>query len=202
MIALVRGELARKEPAGVAIIDSGTVGYRVFVSLSTLVDLPEPGEEVSLHTVTIVRDDALHLYGFINLDDLELFNLLVQVKGVGPKLALTILGGLKPADLRNAIAGEDSGWISTVPGVGKKTSERIILELKDKVAPADGTYESSVTSVDEKVVSDAVSALVNLGYKNRESRNAIEQVMREFDKIPDFDELIREVLGVLSGRKN
>jgi Holliday junction DNA helicase RuvA len=191
----------RKDPAGVVIVDTGTVGYRVFVSLSTYTDLPSEGEGLLLHTVTVVRDDAMHLYGFLDLADLSLFNLLVQVKGVGPKLALTILGGLRPVDLKNAIAGEDAAWIATVPGVGKKTAERIVLELKDKVEAEGLEAASRPAGVDDKLVSDAVSALVNLGYRAKESKDAVDKVLRDSDTAPDFDILIREVLKVLGGKR-
>jgi Holliday junction DNA helicase RuvA len=106
LIALVSGRLAVKDPGGTVVVDTGSVGYRLFVSLNTLMGLPEAGEEVVLHTVTVVRDDAMHLYGFGDTQERDLFNLLVQVKGIGPKVALSLLGGLKPADLKNAISRE------------------------------------------------------------------------------------------------
>lgn len=200
MIAALSGRLLRKDPVGVIVVGTGPVGYRVFVSLSTYTDLPGLGEEVTLHTVTVVREDAMHLYGFLDLDDLELFNLLVQVKGVGPRLALTILGGLRPADLKNAIAGEDAAWITTVPGVGKKTAERIVLELKDKVEATALEGAPRPAGTDEKQVSDAVSALVNLGYRSRESREAVDKFLRGSEEAPDFNTIIREVLKILGGK--
>lgn len=201
MIALISGRLAVKDPAGTIVVDTGSVGYRLFVSLNTLVDLPEVGEELMLHTVTVVRDDAMHLYGFGDTQEKDLFNLLVQVKGIGPKVGLSLLGGLKPADLKNAISREDAAWISTVPGVGRKTAERIVLELKDKVVPAGEELAAVVLGVDEQVISDVVSALANLGYPGAQSKVAVKNILEKEDRPEDFQSIIRESLKELSGRK-
>ena len=147
MIASIKGTLALKDPAGTVVVDTGTIGYRLFVSVNTLLDLPEVGHDLFLHVVTVVREDAFTLFGFSQPEEKDLFNLLVQVKGIGPKVAIALLGGLKPGDLKTAIAREDAGWISTVPGVGKKTAERIVLELKDKVGPADESVPGAVPGV-------------------------------------------------------
>ena len=202
MIALISGRLAVKDPGGTIVVDTGSVGYRLFVSLSTLVGLPEVGEELKLHTVTVVRDDAMHLYGFGDTQEKDLFNLLVQVKGIGPKVALSLLGGLKPADLKNAISREDAAWISTVPGVGRKTAERIVLELRDKVVPAGEELAAVMVGVDEQVISDVVSALANLGYPGAQSKVAVKNIQEKEDRPEDFQSIIRESLKELSGRKS
>jgi Holliday junction DNA helicase RuvA len=202
MIALISGRLAFKDPSGTVVVDTGGVGYRLFVSLNTLVGLPDEGEELKLHTVTVVRDDAMHLYGFGDTQEKDLFNLLVQVKGIGPKVGLSLLGGLKPSDLKNAIAREDAAWISTVPGVGKKTAERIVLELKDKVLPGGEDLAPGVVGVDEQVISDVVSALANLGYPASQSKKAVEALLQKEGRPEDFQSIIRELLKELSGRKN
>jgi len=201
VIALIRGKLAVKDLSGTVVVDTGSVGYRVFVSLNTLVGLPELGEELKLHTVTVVRDDAMHLYGFGDTQEKDLFNLLVQVKGIGPKVALSLLGGLKPPDLKNAITREDAAWISTVPGVGRKTAERIVLELKDKVSATPEVIDSAASGVEEQVISDVVSALANLGYPASQSRKAVKSVLEKDDRPEDFQGIIRESLKELSGRK-
>ena len=201
MIALISGRLAIKDLSGTVVVDTGSVGYRVFVSLNTLVGLPEVGEELQLHTVTVVRDDAMHLYGFGDTQEKELFNLLVQVKGIGPKVALSLLGGLKPPDLKSAIAREDAAWISTVPGVGRKTAERIVLELKDKLSPSMQVPMSAASGVDEQVISDVVSALGNLGYPASQSSKAVKSVLDKENRPEDFQGIIRESLKELSGRK-
>jgi Holliday junction DNA helicase RuvA len=199
---MISGRLAVKDPGGTVVVDTGSVGYRLFVSLNTLMGLPEAGEELVLHTVTVVRDDAIHLYGFGDTQERDLFNLLVQVKGIGPKVALSLLGGLRPADLKNAISSEDAAWISTVPGVGKKTAERIVLELKDKVVPAGDDLAAVVAGVDEQVISDIVSALANLGYPVAQGKKTVKNVLEREDRPEDFDSIIRESLKELSGRKN
>ena len=201
MIALISGKLAVKDPGGTVVVDTGSVGYRLFVSLNTLMTLPEVGENLTLHAVTVVRDDAMHLYGFGDTHEKDLFNLLVQVKGIGPKVALSLLGGLKPADLKNAISREDAGWISTVPGVGRKTAERIVLELKDKVVPLGEDLEPALAGIDEQVISDVVSALANLGYPSAQSKNTVKSILEKEDRPDDFDSIIREALKELSGRK-
>lgn len=202
MIALISGRLAVKDPGGTVVVDTGSVGYRVFVSLNTLMSLPDIGSDLFLHTVTVVRDDAMHLYGFGDTGEKDLFNLLVQVKGIGPKVALSLLGGLKPPDLKNAIAREDAAWISTVPGVGRKTAERIVLELKDKVASAGEELAPAASGVDEQVVDDVVSALGNLGYLAAQSKKAVKSILEKEDRPRDFDTIIREALKMLSGRKS
>jgi len=202
LIALISGRLAVKDPAGTIVVDTGSVGYRLFVSLNTLVGLPEVGEELMLHTVTVVRDDAMHLYGFGDTQEKDLFNLLVQVKGIGPKVGLSLLGGLKPVDLKNAISREDAAWISTVPGVGRKTAERIVLELKDKVVPAGEELATVAIGVEEQVISDVVSALANLGYPAAQSKKAVKNILEKEDRPEDFQSIIRESLKELSGRKS
>ncbi len=201
MIALISGRLAVRDPGGTIVVDTGSVGYRLFVSLNTLVGLPEVGEELMLHTVTVIRDDAMHLYGFGDTQEKDLFNLLVMVKGIGPKVALSLLGGLKPPDLKNAISREDAAWISTVPGVGRKTAERIVLELKDKVLPVGDDIAAVVVGVDEEVISDVVSALANLGYPAAQSKTAVKNVLEKDERPEGFQSIIRESLKELSGRK-
>jgi Holliday junction DNA helicase RuvA len=202
VIALISGRLAVKDPGGTVVVDTGNVGYRIFVSLNTLMRLPEVGEDLILHTVTVVRDDAMHLFGFGDTQEKDLFNLLVQVKGIGPKVALSLLGGLKPADLKNAIYREDAGWISTVPGVGKKTAERIVLELKDKVQPGGEDLAAVVVGVEEQIISDVVSALANLGYPASLSRKTVQDILNKDGRPEDFTGIIRESLKMLSGRKS
>jgi Holliday junction DNA helicase RuvA len=202
LIANIRGKVAVKDPGGTVIVDTGALGYRLFVSLNTLMELPEVGSELFLHVVTVVREDAFILYGFSQIEERELFNLLVQVKGIGPKVAIALLGGLKPADLKTAISREDSAWISTVPGVGKKTAERIVLELKDKVGPVSDAADATVTGIDEQLLADVVSALANLGYHSTQGQKAVKNVMEREDRPEGFQGIIRECLKELSGRKS
>jgi len=179
MIALVRGTLAYKSIDHV-IIDVGGVGYRLFIPLSTFYALPDTGE-ASLYTHTHVREDALLLYGFLTLEEKDLFVTLIGISGVGPKLAVNILSHIPVADLKNAIAAEDVKRLSGLPGIGRKTAERLVLELKDKVGPVNvNLTETGVSSLAGKssgdLINDVISALVNLGYKETQARKVLENM--------------------------
>jgi Holliday junction DNA helicase RuvA len=177
MIALLRGTLAYKSSDHV-IIDVGGVGYRLFIPLSTFYSLPETGD-VSLFTHTHVREDALLLYGFLALEEKELFGILISISGIGPKLAVNILSHIPAKDLKRAIATGDIKRLSSLPGIGKKTAERLVLELKDKVGPVHDLPEaddvkSNTTAVD--ISNDVISALINLGYKENQARKVLESM--------------------------
>ena len=179
MIALVRGTLAYKSTDHV-IIDVGGVGYRLFIPLSTFYSLPETGE-ASLYTHTHVREDALLLYGFLTLEEKDLFGILIGISGVGPKLAVNILSHIPVADLKIAIAAGDVKRLSGLPGIGKKTAERLVLELKDKVGPIDVTLATTDASSQTgqssgDLINDVISALVNLGYKDSQARKVLENM--------------------------
>lgn len=177
MIALVRGALAYKSIDHV-IIDVGGVGYRLFIPLSTFYSIPETGE-ISLFTHTHVREDTLMLYGFLTLEEKDLFVTLIGISGIGPKLAVNILSHIPAGDLKRAIATGDLKRLSGLPGIGKKTAERLVLELKDKIGPVSGLPdESGQISVSGTssgdLVNDVISALVNLGYKENQARKVLE----------------------------
>lgn len=197
MIALLRGTLAYKSIDHV-IIDVNGVGYRLFIPLSTFYSLPETGE-ISLYTHTHVREDALLLYGFLTLEEKELFVTLIGISGIGPKLAVNILSHSPVAELKNAIATSDVKRLSGLPGIGKKTAERLVLELKDKIEPvaaATGTRTSSAGSPSAKdLINDVISALVNLGYKENQARKVLENM----ELAPDvpMEEALKGALKVL-----
>ncbi|MGK2905582.1 MAG: Holliday junction branch migration protein RuvA [Desulfuromonadales bacterium] len=179
MIALVRGTLAYKSIDHV-IIDVGGVGYRLSIPLSTFYSLPENGE-VCLFTHTHVREDALLLYGFMTLEEKDLFVILIGISGVGPKLAINILSHIPAGELKRAIAAGDIKRLSGLPGIGKKTAERLVLELKDKVVPTGGFSASSektrVAGTKASILNDdVISALVNLGYKENLARKVLESM--------------------------
>jgi Holliday junction DNA helicase RuvA len=179
MIALVRGTLAYKSIDHV-IIDVGGVGYRLSIPLSTFYSLPESGE-VSLFTHTHVREDALLLYGFLTLEEKDLFVILIGISGVGPKLAINILSHIPAGELKRAIAAGDIKRLSGLPGIGKKTAERLVLELKDKVVPTGGfpasTEKATVAGIKASILNDdVISALVNLGYKENLARKVLESM--------------------------
>lgn len=174
MIALLTGKIAYKSPDHI-ILDVNGVGYRVMIPFSTYYELPDEGA-VALHIHTSVREDAIQLYGFRTRLEKTFFQLLISVSGVGPKLARDILSNIQPAALAQALSLSDIHKLSTIPGIGKKTAERLILELKDKV----GKLEiSSLPAMEargipaEDVIADVTSALMNLGYKEPQVRKAL-----------------------------
>lgn len=187
MIAFVRGELANVEEDKV-VVDVGGIGYNVFVSASTFSKLPPEGREVKLYTYMNVKEDLMQLYGFLTKDELQVFRLVIGVSGIGPKGGLGILSQLTPDDLRFAVASKDVKAISAAPGIGKKTAEKLILELKDKLSiedvlnhsPEDIHIENN-TFMSYEVQSEAVQALVALGYGNTEALKAVKQIKIEED---------------------
>jgi Holliday junction DNA helicase RuvA len=179
MIASLRGTLTHKSPEEL-IVEVGGVGYDVRFSPTGLHRLPEVGAEVFLHIYTNVRDDSIDLYGFCERQEKEMFIILTSVSGVGPKLAMNILSGLSPAVLASAILAGDLGRLTKLPGVGRKTAERLCVELKDKVQfiPAldRGVVPASQPDEHDRKGADVISALVNLGYPPASARKAIERV--------------------------
>ena len=195
MIAHLRGLLFSKQP-GHVIVDAGGVGYEVIISIPTFTALPAEGAEVSLHVYTQVREDVLALYGFLDLKEKRLFERLITVSGVGPRLAVTILSGLSPERTVTAIRAQDHATLTHIPGVGKKLAERLVVELKDKledmaVAPA------AVVSAGP-AAEDVLSALTNLGYQRAAAQKAIEAVVVKDKSLgQDFDVLFRAALKVI-----
>ena len=200
MIGLLRGQLVKRDPAHV-IVEVNGVGYRVFVPLSTYYRLPDEGTEVLLHTVTYLREDALHLYGFITERERALFDLLRGVTGIGPRLAINILSGITAEELAAAIGRADLVRLSAIPGVGRKTSERMILELKEKVQsliePAEATAAPR-RDPSEEVLQDVISALLNLGYSRPVASNAAAKALRTVDGDQDFETVIKRALRLLA----
>jgi Holliday junction DNA helicase RuvA len=192
MIGALRGKLHEKTPEYV-IIDVGGVGYQVYLPLPAFYEIGERGDEVQLRIYTHVRDDILQLYGFKDRAQQTLFEHLISVAGIGPRLAVTILSGMEVDVLTAAIADGDIARLSTIPGVGKKTAERMALELKDKVeAMAPAAAPSSPRGVRQ----DVLSALENLGYRARDAERALDKVTEPAD---DFETLLRQTLRVLAG---
>lgn len=186
MISYIRGELVAVEKEKV-IIDVGGVGYGIFMPESAMGLLPQMGNEVKLHTYLNVREDAMQLFGFLTRDDLEIFKLLIGVSGIGPKGGLSILSKLTADDLRFAIMSGDSKAISAAPGIGKKTAEKVIIELKDKldieeILNSSDSETKSAIKMDgsaNEIQSEAVQALVALGYGSTESLKAVNKVNSE-----------------------
>lgn len=194
MIAHLRGKLLSKTPQ-TAVVEAGGVGYEVTISIPTFTALPGEGNEVSLLIYTHVREDALALFGFTTATEKRLFEKLLSISGIGPKLAVTVLSGLPPERLIAAIQGQDHPTLTRIPGVGKKTAERIVLELKDKLqefSPAGGTNAASPVS------EDVLSALVNLGYQRAAAQKGVEAAMaREPEAGKDFESLFRAAMAAM-----
>ncbi len=192
MIARLRGKLLEKTPAHV-VVDCGGVGYQAFVSLRTFCRLPEAGADVDLVVVTNLRENALELFAFADARERELFQLLRTVSGIGPRLALSVLSGIDAGELAEVLAAEDVDRLVAVPGVGKKTAERMLVELRGKVVP----QVSERTRVAETdIESDAVLALVGLGYKPLDARRAVSATTEEAGK--SIEELIKRSLARLT----
>lgn len=200
MIARLTGMLLSKSPQSV-IIDAAGVGYQAFIPLSTFYQLPDEMERVSLHVYTHVREDTLHLFGFQTELEKKTFLLLISVSGIGPKLALNILSGIGFEDLLGAIVMADPERIAAVPGVGKKTSQRITLELRDKASllseDIDLRPRERIEIRHKEIFDDALSALSNLGYSSRDAKRALEHVLRT-DAEVNLEALLKEALRRLA----
>lgn len=195
MIAHLSGKLLAKHP-NQAIVDVGGVGYEVVISVPTFSDLPSVGNEVSLHIHTHVREDVLALYGFLRVAEKQLFEKLIAVSGIGPKLAITILSGMAAEEMVGAIRGGDVARLTRIPGIGKKTAERMVLELRDKL-PAPVAGQEVAAPAMSGVEEDVLSALMNLGYQRPAAEKALALAAKN-GKTGSFDGLFREALGVLS----
>ena len=202
MIAHINGKLLSKSPQSV-VVDTAGVGYHIHVPLSTFYQLPDEMETVSLHVYTHVREDMLQLFGFQTETEKEIFLLLISVSGIGPKLALNILSGIEIAELLSAIVSSDSERISAIPGVGKKTSQRITLELKEKVSDiAEGIEvrpQEKMQIRNKEIFDDALSALINLGYPSKPAKIILENVLRNNNDI-NLDTLLKEALRNLASK--
>jgi len=198
MIAHLKGKLTHKSPVAI-IIDVNGVGYQVFVPLSTFYALPELESEISLGIHTHMREEALKLFGFYTIDEKIIFEKLITINKVGPKLALTILSGMPPADILSTINSNDIVKLSTIPGIGRKTAERLILEMRDKL---DGLSLDFVATKDpgpeKELFDDALSALVNLGYKKSQAELALKKVYAESAEDNSIENLIKDSLNLLS----
>lgn len=197
MISFLHGKLVEALPTQVTLAVNG-VGYEVLIPLSSYAKLPPPGQEVKLLTQLVVREDAHTLYGFMSAEERELFRLLINnVSGIGPKTALNILSGMSPVAFRGAVANGDVRALSQISGVGKKTAERIVLELRDKIGAA-GAWEAvsaarALSPADQKV-NDAVLALMALGFKQVEAHDAVCAAQSALGPQATVEELVRAAL--------
>lgn len=202
MISRLCGQLLAKTPP-VVLVDVNGVGYDVFVPMTTLYQLAEPGEQVTLFTHLVVREDAQLLYGFASTRDRELFRTLIKVNGVGPKMALAIMSGMEAAELLQCVRSNNLKALSQIPGVGKKTAERLVIELRDKLAEwEDNTTvtagKPATMSVREDAAGEAESALVALGYKPAEATRLVGKVIANTSGA-SAEQVIRQALRLALG---
>lgn len=200
MIAFLQGLLSESLPTQV-VVEVGGVGYQVFIPLSSFDRLPLPGAPIKILTHLQVREDAHVLYGFMTAPERDLFRLLVNnVTGIGPKLALAVLSGMSVANFKAAVVSNDVASLARISGLGKKTAERIVLELRDKLgvsAAWEAASSAHAPSPEETAVNDAVLALISLGYKQVEAHKAVKKVLTEQPGAPTED-LIRQALKQLA----
>jgi Holliday junction DNA helicase RuvA len=201
LIAFLRGSILEKHPNRI-VIDVNGVGYEVFVPLSTFYGLGDPGSGVAVRIHTHVREDALLLYGFATVLEQELFERLIGVSGIGPKVALAVLSGIEPQELIRAIERGDLARLTAIPGVGKKTSERIVLELKDRLPRAQvaAIAAGGAPSDTPPLRDDVVSALVNLGYHRPLAEKAADAAIKTLASTPDagFERILKQALRELA----
>lgn len=201
MIARINGILIYKS-IDCVIIDINGIGYRVFVPLSTFYVLPDTGQPVILSTYTYLRKDSISLFGFYTAEEKEVFQLMLLVSGIGPKLAMNILSGISAKELVEAVSTGNLSSLVNIPGVGKKTAERMILELKDKIIKLKS--EEAISAVSDRKTSeelmreDALSALINLGYKRNAVSSTLDSVMDESSEESALEVVLKKVLKILS----
>lgn len=195
MIAYLRGKLLAKQPNQV-IVETTGVGYDVTITVPTFAELPQVGTEVALHIHTYVREDVLALYGFLRPEEKHLFEKLISVSGIGPKLAVTILSGMPADEMVASIRRNDIARLTKIPGIGKKTAERMVLELRDKLPPIGAEVVTEIprlTAVEE----DVLSALTNLGFQRPMAEKAV-SIVAKSGKKDSFEAMFRETLASLS----
>jgi Holliday junction DNA helicase RuvA len=194
MIAYLRGRILEKSPDRI-VLDAAGVGYQLTISVSTFSDLPGDGAETSLHVYTHVREDTLALYGFRTRNEKQLFERLISVSGIGPKLAMTALSGMSADSLVNALRANDVAALTRIPGVGKKTAERMVLELRDKLQGF-ATPEIAIPT-GSQMEEDVISALVNLGYQRSGAEQAAKRAAEKAGPNATFEQLFRSTMSLL-----
>ena len=198
MIAFLRGRVLNKQP-NVLIVDVQGVGYEVHVPLSTYYDVGDAGADVALRIYTHVREEAFHLYGFLTTIEQQLFERLIAISGIGPKLAVVVLSGIEPRDLIGAVQRGDIARLTGIPGVGRKTAERMILELKDRLAQLDVAADAGEcvpAAPGERLRDDVLSALQNLGYHRPLAEKAVDSMLSSVSE-PSFEQALRAALREL-----
>lgn len=199
MIAYIKGKLAGVYDEKI-VVDAGGIGYLIFMSNASISLLPSKGEEIKIHTYLNVKEDAMQLFGFLTRDDLDMFQQIIGVSGIGPKGGMSILSVLSPDELRFAVVAGDIKGINAAPGIGKKTAEKLIIELRDKIKLEDAlTFqekeEASTDIIPDDITTQAVLALVSLGYGNTEALRAVRQVSPKEDDT--IENILKQALKLL-----
>ena len=202
MIALISGKIVYKGISHV-VIDAHGVGYRIFIPLTTFYELPEAGQIITLHVHTHVKQDAINLFGFYTVQERDLFQLMLSVSGIGPKMSMNILSCISVPEMLRAISSGDVRKLISIPGLGKKLAERLILELKEKVVKKMMAEEmpalDNQQKINEIIREDVLSALINLGYKSNIAQDALDKVLYTSAKELAMDQLLKKTLKLLSG---
>jgi holliday junction DNA helicase RuvA len=202
MIALISGKIVYKGISHV-VVDAHGVGYRIFIPLTTFYELPEAGQIITLHVHTHVKQDAINLFGFYTVQERDLFQLMLSVSGIGPKMSMNILSGISVQEMLRAISGGNLRKLISIPGLGKKLAERLILELKEKVVKKMMAEEmpaiDNQQKINEIIREDVLSALINLGYKSNIAQDALDKVLYTSAKELAMDQLLKQTLKILSG---
>jgi Holliday junction DNA helicase RuvA len=198
VIAHLSGTLLDKQVQRL-VVDVAGVGYAVYVPLSTFYGIGEPGARVSLHVHTHVREEALQLFGFATPFELQVFERLISVNGIGPKLALAVLSGIEPAALVRAVEQSDPGRLTSIPGIGRKTAERIVIELRDRLPKTPPGAPESAAPAADGTREDVLSALANLGWARSSAEKTVDKVLRRGGPDPAFETVLRDVLRELAG---
>jgi Holliday junction DNA helicase RuvA len=196
VIAHLSGELLEKHVQRL-VVEVGGVGYDVLVPLSTFYAVGDPGQRVALRIHTRVTDDAIQLFGFQTELEQQLFERLISVTGIGPKIALSALSGIEPVELVRAVRQSDVARLTRIPGIGRKTAERLVLELKDRLPDGVAADQAATMPSGDSVKDDVLSALVNLGYQRGAIERTVDQVVKR-SKIDNFEPILREVLKELA----
>jgi len=196
MITSIKGILSELSPTSITIAVNG-IGYGIYIPLSTFDKLPKIGSECRLFTYLYVREDALKLYGFAEYSERDIFKMLITISGIGPKLAITMLSGMSVESLKNAIAAGNTHVLSSIPGIGKKTALRIIVELKERIGGVNIKGFTPIPKEKERLLRDAVNALTNLGYKQLAAQSAAEKALAEAGNKIALEELLKKALKYL-----
>lgn len=196
MITSIKGTLTEISPTDIT-IDINGIGYEILIPLSSFDKLPKVGSECKILTYLHVREDIHQLYGFITHEERDLFRLLITISGIGPKTALTILSGMSTENLKNAIASGNTVLLSEIPGIGKKTAQRMVVELKEKIGGVSIKMPKPLPKEEEIALNDAIRALINLGYKQISAQSAVEKALAETNGEIKLEELLKKALKYL-----